>query len=65
MVLDPKKKWTIEGHNLQTPCKLTVFEGIPVVGRVVSTFVRGKQVYLDGEIIGQPGDGQFVARGTN
>jgi dihydroorotase (multifunctional complex type) len=37
------------------------FDGRTFQGRVERTIVGGKTVYLDGEVVGQPGDGRFVA----
>ncbi|MCX6026840.1 MAG: amidohydrolase family protein, partial [Chloroflexi bacterium] len=62
VVFDPKKRWVVEGAKLQTGCKLTAFEGIEVTGKPVATYVRGKQVYADGEVTGRPGQGRFVPR---
>jgi allantoinase len=61
-VIDPDKKWVVEGSQLQTGCKLTAFEGIKVTGKVIATFVRGKNIYTEGEICGEPGYGKFTPR---
>lgn len=62
VVLDPKKEWVVDGSKLQTGCKLSAFEGINVTGKPVATFVRGKQVYREGEFPEPQGYGQFVPR---
>lgn len=36
------------------------FHGKTFQGRVVRTIVNGKTVFLDGEVLGKPGDGRFV-----
>lgn len=62
VVFDPKDTWTVEGSKLHMQSGWSVFEGIEVTGRPVATFVRGTQVFRDGEVIGQPGYGEFVRR---
>lgn len=37
-----------------------LFHGKTFQGRVVRTIVNGKTVFLDGEVLGKPGDGRFV-----
>lgn len=39
---------------------MRVYDGRSFHGRVVSTFVRGKRVYHQGEITGAPGYGRFI-----
>ena len=39
-----------------------MFDGYHIVGMPVMTVVRGTVVMRDGEVVGQPGYGQFIPR---
>jgi dihydroorotase-like cyclic amidohydrolase len=56
--VDLGARWSIQGTNLYTKCGWTPFEGLSVRGRVVSVYLRGAQVYADGEVLAAPGSGQ-------
>ena len=43
----------------------SAYEGMPITGRVVSVFSRGRAVIRDGAYVGSAGHGQFLARGLN
>ncbi len=62
---DAKRKVTISQELLHHGSDYTPWEGYEVTGWPVSTFVRGKLVYRDGEILGSPGEGQFLKRGLS
>ena len=38
------------------------FEGMKFKGKAVKTIVRGEVVFDDGQLVGEPGYGQFVKR---
>ena len=61
VILDPRVSWTLRAADLHSSAGWTPYEGREMEGRVVRTVVRGKTVYLDGTVVGAPGDGQFVA----
>jgi allantoinase len=64
VLLDPERRWTIEGAKLNHTHKWTPFEGREVTGRVVRTLVRGRTVYAetaDGAVFAPPGTGRFIA----
>lgn len=56
--VDLGARWSIKGANLYSKCGWTPFEGLTVRGRVVSVYLRGAQVYADGEMLAAPGSGQ-------
>jgi dihydropyrimidinase len=62
---DASRKVTISQDLLHHGSDYTPWEGYQVTGWPVSTFVRGSLVYRDGEILGAPGDGQFLKRGLS
>lgn len=49
-VFDPQKKWTVEGAKLVTQSKWSLYEGMPVTGAVLATYVRGEAVFADGQV---------------
>jgi dihydroorotase (multifunctional complex type) len=55
-------EWVIGTQPLQTKCGWSPFEGRKVRGQVARVFLRGQEVYVDGEITAAPGYGQIVAR---
>ena len=60
-IVDPEVRWSVASDKLQTNAKYSVFEGRHVVGKPVTTLVRGKPVVLDGKASDGPGWGKFLA----
>jgi allantoinase len=63
-LLDPERRWTVEGAKLHHTHKWTPFEGVELQGRVVRTLVRGRTVFSEteqGEVFAAPGVGKFLA----
>lgn len=65
-VVDPDAEWTWSwklslGKSKETK---TPYEGMKIKGKVMATFVRGKQVYDGGknEVTAEPGNGEFIRR---
>jgi len=59
-IIDPTQGWTLGANHLETRSGVSAYLGRGFTGRVVRTIVRGKTVFVDGEVIGRPGWGQFV-----
>lgn len=60
---DPHAEWTVEGQKCLSQGKVTPFEGMRFKGRVVRTFVRGREVYnSESGISVEPGYGQWLVR---
>jgi len=60
---DPNAEWTVEGQKFLSQGKVTPFEGMRFKGRVVKTFVRGREVYnCESGICVEPGYGRWLAR---
>jgi allantoinase len=59
-LVDPEQRWTLAPEQLQTRSGVSAYLGRAFTGRVVRTIVRGNTVFVDGELIGRPGLGQFV-----
>jgi len=64
VIYDPQHERKITISDLHTQSDYTIYEGVPVMGRVRDTFSRGRRIVKDGEYVGRPGDGQFVRRVT-
>lgn len=52
--VDLAQEWTISDEGLFTKCGWTPFEGLRVKGKVIRTVIRGKTVFENGKIIGDP-----------
>ncbi len=65
VVWDPGKTKTITAGNQQSAIDYNVFEGKEVKGLPRFTLSRGRVMVHDGEMRGQEGHGQFVAREPN
>jgi allantoinase len=61
VVFDPTAEWTLDEREMHYAVGWSPYQGRPVQGRVVSTWLRGRCVHADGEITAEPGDGCFVS----
>lgn len=52
VVIDPEVEWTVDSVQFYTRGKCTPFEGKRLKGRAVATFVGGRTVMKNGEVIG-------------
>ncbi len=62
VIFDPTESYTITAENNISKANFSVYEGREVMGRVKKTFVRGTLVADDGEVVAEPGHGQFIER---
>jgi dihydroorotase-like cyclic amidohydrolase len=60
VVIDMAKTTSVDTARFKSKGRYTAFEGWPMRGIPVMTFVNGKLVAKDGQIVGKPGDGEFV-----
>jgi len=51
VVIDPDSSWTVRGLELASLSANTPFEGMELPGRVVGTFLRGRQTVADGALL--------------
>ncbi len=61
-VVDLDGKYNIDASKFKSKAKYSPFDGWPVVGMSVKTFVGGELVFDDGEIVAKTGCGQIVRR---
>jgi allantoinase len=59
VVFDPQARQIVRGAGLFHRHKLTPYEGLELVGRVHTTYLRGRRIYDDGRIVDPP-DGQTL-----
>jgi dihydropyrimidinase len=62
VIWDPKRKETIRQEILHHGADYTPWEGFEVTGWPLKTILRGRLVFDQGEVLGRPGDGQFLNR---
>lgn len=62
VLYDPSQQTTISEDMLFSKAKACdkLYDGMTFRGRVMRTMVNGKTIFLNGEIVGQRGDGGFV-----
>ncbi len=60
VIVDMKKEETIQNETTLTKVGWTPYHGRKVKGAPVTTIVRGKVVMENGNVVGKPGDGQFI-----
>jgi dihydropyrimidinase len=65
VVWDPEKSKTITAATQQSAIDYNVFEGHTVTGLPRFTLTRGRVAVHDGEMRGEEGHGQFIAREPN
>ena len=63
VVVDTTRKWKVKKEDLFTKNQWSAYEGMELIGRPTATFLRGKLVYQDGKILGEP-QGRWIARSS-
>ncbi len=58
VLLDVDREWEITNESVLSKIGWTPYHGRTVKGAVVRTLVRGTDVWVDGEVTGQPGHGK-------
>ena len=59
-LIDMEKEDVIDATRLYSKCGTTPYEGWKLKGMPVATLVRGRFVMEDGQVIGEPGYGEFT-----
>jgi dihydropyrimidinase len=60
VVFDPTRGFTIRAENQHSNAGYTLYEGHKVLGWPEMSFQRGRRVLWEGEIVAEPGGGQFL-----
>lgn len=61
IVADMHATWTIRNEDVLSRCGWTPYDGRSIGARIDRTFVRGQEVYADGEVVGVPGHARLAA----
>ena len=61
-IWEPEREVVITQDLMHGGADYTPYEGLKVKGWPVTTIVRGKPVVLNGELVGEPGAGTYLAR---
>jgi dihydropyrimidinase len=62
VVVDPAGGGRIEHGDAASNAGFSIYDGFDVSAAVRDTFVRGRRVVADGEVVGEPGTGRFLER---
>ncbi len=62
-LVDPRSSWTIRARDSESTQGYTPFEGIELSAKVKATFLRGKLVCENGNVVGKP-QGRYLHRPT-
>jgi len=63
VVVDLDRKYRIDTSKFHSKAKYSPFDGWNVEGKPVKTFVNGRLVMDEGEIVAKPGSGGIIRRG--
>lgn len=61
VLVDPNREWTISNDSVLSKIEWTPYDGRRVKGAVARTLVRGHDVWVDGEVVGEPGHGRLAS----
>jgi dihydropyrimidinase len=62
VIFDPSRRHTISAATHHSKSDYNLYEGTDVVGAVETVLLRGQVLVENGELVAQPGVGQFVRR---
>jgi dihydroorotase len=60
IVADMNSAWTISNAGVLSRCGWTPYDGREITANIERTFVRGTEVFADGNVVGQPGHGRLA-----
>jgi len=61
VIWDRERQWTVRRELLHDNCDYTPYEGMTLTGWPLMTLSRGEVVWSDGEVLAQPGRGQYLS----
>jgi dihydroorotase (multifunctional complex type) len=64
VIIDQNREEKISSDIMESKCGWTLYEGMTMKGTPVMTFIRGIQVYNEGNVMVKPGHGKFHAMGS-
>jgi dihydroorotase-like cyclic amidohydrolase len=60
VVADMDAPWTITNASVLSRCGWTPYDGRECSASIERTILRGQEIYVDGNVIGQPGQGRMA-----
>ena len=60
-IIDPEMTWTVDDQKLKQMIKWSAYPGKEISGKVVSTILRGHEIYDGEDIVAEKGSGEFLA----
>ncbi|MBA7646322.1 D-hydantoinase [subsurface metagenome] len=60
VIVDPHEEWVLSATNLKSCSDYSIYEGRVVKGKAIKTFVRGKLVAADGQLVAEAPLGEYV-----
>ena len=60
VLVDPEARWTVSDGDIVSKAAWSPFTGRTLIGRAVRTYVRGRLIAADNEVVAEPGLGRFV-----
>ncbi len=64
VIIDQHKEEKITADMMESKCGWTLYEGMVMKGVPVMTYIRGAQVFNEGDLTIKPGHGKFQAMGS-
>jgi dihydropyrimidinase len=65
VIFNPDLRLRITNEMMKSNSDYSAFEGWEVTGWPIVTLHRGEIVFMDNEVVGEPGSGKWVRRGTS
>ncbi len=65
VIFDPMATGVLQASELHGPADYSLYEGMPLQGRIESVFLRGRRIANDNVFLGQRGEGHFLRRGRS
>ena len=62
VIFDPNLKKTITVDELHADSDYSIWDGFECEGYPIMTILRGKVIVRDGQLLGGPGEGRWLAR---
>ena len=63
VLFDPDESFVVQADESESAQGYTPFEGMELTGRVKTTYLRGRRIYHQGEVVGEP-SGEYLPRPT-
>ncbi|MEJ2866682.1 dihydroorotase family protein [Actinomycetospora sp. OC33-EN08] len=60
-LVDPDRSWVVDPADSESTQEYTPFRGLEIGSTVTRTFLRGRTVFADGKVVGEPA-GRFLRR---